>query len=441
MPTETKDKGRVRELKQKLQVKADEIGRIADSFVDETGDGHFVIANDQLAAYKKAVGEGDEIKSLLELEEKRGQINEFLNAPAGTPLAARDAADYSRGAETKTLGQAWLASDQYAEMKDSGFRKFADSYDAGVGIRAIENRIEAKDIYSAMAGNYTIPALGTPQQVGLTPRQLRPGRVRDLFPQDTTTSNMLIGLRETGFVNAATTVPERTASNGGPATGGSTDVYGLKPMSNMSFVPVNFPVATIAHWVPVHRDTLADEPRMQGLIDRNLVDGVKLAEDWEILYGDGTGTNLTGITNTPGIQEYPGVNGQPRTAQIRRAITRAALAYYTPTGVVTHLLDWEELELETDSYGQYRLAISVAMGGQKVVWRLNVVDTVAIQEGTYLLGAFGYGAKLYDREQVNVAISTEDSDNFRRNVVTLRGEERLALEISRPEAFVLGTYA
>jgi HK97 family phage major capsid protein len=60
-------------------------------------------------------------------------------------------------------------------------------------------------------------------------------------------------------------------------------------------------------------------------------------------------------------------------------------------------------------------------------------------EGQFLLGAFGTAAKLYDREQVNVQISTEDSDNFRRNAVTIRAEERVGLEVSRPEAFVVGT--
>jgi HK97 family phage major capsid protein len=59
----------------------------------------------------------------------------------------------------------------------------------------------------------------------------------------------------------------------------------------------------------------------------------------------------------------------------------------------------------------------------------------------FLTGAFNLGAQIFDREDANVEISTEDSDNFRKNLVTIRAEERLALAVYRPESFVKGTFA
>lgn len=40
-----------------------------------------------------------------------------------------------------------------------------------------------------------------------------------------------------------------------------------------------------------------------------------------------------------------------------------------------------------------------------------------------------------------VEVSTEDADNFRKNLVTVLAEERIGLAAKRPEAFTKGTYA
>ncbi len=65
---------------------------------------------------------------------------------------------------------------------------------------------------------------------------------------------------------------------------------------------------------------------------------------------------------------------------------------------------------------------------------------MAINQGKFLIGSFGLGARLYDREQVSVQVSTENRDNFERGVVTMRGSERIGLEVPRPESFVYGSF-
>lgn len=439
----TKDKSRVTELRDALQNKANEIQEISNSFKDETGNGHFVISNEQHDAYKTAINEAEQIKELLASEEKADGIFEFLEQPADGDgsAAADDAATHARqGMSSKALSDAFLDSEAYQEMKDSGFRRFGQTFATDSGIPELRRAAEHKDVYSAMGGEISIPALGRTQDLGLTERQLRPGRVRDLFPAESTNASLLYGIRETGFTNRARTVAERYASDGtSPPTGTDTDVYGLKPRSELSIVPVTYPISTIAHIMYAHRNTLDDEPRLRGLIDRDMIDGVKMAEDEQVLYGDGVGENITGIFNTSGIQTYTGLSTDKYSAQVRRAMTRAILAYFQPTGVVVHPLDWEELELEQTTDGHYRIAMSVAVGGEKRMWRLNVVDTPAINEGQFLLGAFGQAARLYDREQTSIQVSTENRDMFERNVVTLRCEERVALEVPRPEAMVAGT--
>ena len=360
---------------------------------------------------------------------------------AGSNPGAETANDAKRQLMGKGLGDSWLSSQNYQEMKSSEFRRFGDVFTLDAGLRDLALRAEAKDVYSAMGGDISIPTLGTAQRLPFTERTLRPGRVRDLFPAERTTASILYGIRETGYINRARVVPERTAADGTAVVNPNdpTNVFGLKPKSDISIAPYSVGLATIAHIMYVHRQTLEDEPRMRGLLDRDMIDGVKMVEDEQLLYGDGVGDNILGLTQQPGIQLYTGSNADKRSAQIRRAMTRAVLAYFLPTGVVMHPLDWEDLELEQDANGNYTIATSVAVGGERRVWRMNVVDTPAMTEGKFLLGAFGTGAKIYDREQVRIDLSTENRDMFERNAYTLRCEERLGMVCDRPESFVYGS--
>ncbi|MFB8235554.1 phage major capsid protein [Kitasatospora purpeofusca] len=433
----TADKTRLQELNAALRTKAAELDSISNAFTVE--DGGVTVSTEKAAAFRKALGEAQAIKQLITDLEGAAGIQNFLNEPATEPYAPYDAALAAHLAtgQAKSLGQRFLESEEFKALKDAGFR---GSFDEMVTVdgHALD-RLASKDVFSRSAGTAAVLGLGTPERLEIVPRAVRPGRVRDLFPSQTTTANILYGVRVTGFTNAAAIVPER-AMEVPPGGGAAVEVYARAGQSNLTFKTVTYPVAEIAHTMPVHKNTLADEPRMRDLIDGEMIDGVKMVEDNEILYGVGGDEKITGIVNTQGVQTYAQVDPDKQSAAIRRAATRAVLAYFPPTGIVLHPFDFEDLELETDGQGAYRVAVNVAIGAQKVVWRLSVVDSMAINEGKFLVGSFGLGARLYDREQVSVQVSTENRDNFERGVVTMRGSERIALEIPRPESFVYSSF-
>ncbi len=431
-------RARLRELQQALETKTAAINDFASKRLrDETGRGHFVVSKEDHAEYLKLINEANEIKGLIDAEKKALGLYEYLDQPERDPVAGVIAAQQARGMQYKSLSQAFIESEAYQAMKAAGFRgdvRGVAEFNQGL------YSFETKDIFTMSAGTHTTPAFGHGQDVGISERQRRTNRVRDLFPAESTTANILYGIRQTGFTNNAAVTPERTAQNGGPATGGPTDVFGRLPQSAFQFTPYTAPIVEIGHYVLVHKNTLADENRLRGIIERDLIDGVKLSEDYEILFGDGVGENMLGLTQTPGIQLYTGLPTDKKTAQIRRAMTKAILAYYEPNGVVLHPLDFEDIELEEDKTGAYRVAVSVAIGAEKRVWRLNVVDTPAMLEGKFLIGSWGYGAKLYDREQVTVQASTEHATGFTDGYVTIKASERVGLAVDRPESFVYGTF-
>ena len=82
------------------------------------------------------------------------------------------------------------------------------------------------------------------------------------------------------------------------------------------------------------------------------------------------------------------------------------------------------------------MVMSVSMGAEARLWRLPMVATPAIDEGYALVGSFGIGATLYDRQEGNIRVAEQHSDFFVRNAVAILAEERLALAVKRPESFV-----
>lgn len=421
----SENKSLIEAMRADLQAKNAEVERLASTF--KTENGKFVISPEQYRDYKKAVAEAKEVKDALAAAEDAAGISEFLTA-APAPAGASDmAAPAGMALEGKSLGDLVAESEAFVRARENG-------YEGGI-LRAT---FEGKSIYNFAAGNLpTMQALGTIQQLPMAEAARRKMHIRDLFPKSTTKASVLYALRETGWTNNAAQVRQRTNADG---TASGNAKWGTAPESSLQLTPYMVPVAEIAHLIHAHKNILADDGRLRSFINTRVIDGVKYAEDRDLLHSVGDGEKITGLFNTPGIQEYTGLATDGYSIQVRRAITKVLLAELEPTGLVVSPTMFEALETELDKNGQFRVAVSVAIGAEKRVWRLPVVETTAIADEDFLVGSFGVGAQLHDRESVSVQVSTEHANNFAEGVVTFRGSERVALEVSRPESFVRGKW-
>ncbi|MFZ3116685.1 MAG: phage major capsid protein, partial [Variovorax sp.] len=197
---------------------------------------------------------------------------------------------------------------------------------------------------------------------------------------------------------------------------------------------------TIAHWFRASKQVLADIPLLQSYINGRAIYGLKYVEENQILAGDGTGQNLLGILpQATAFNETLRAAGDTAIDILRRAILQVRIAEYRATGIVLNPVDWANMELQKDTTGAY-IWVNVQDGGAQRMWRLPVIDTNAMPAGEFLVGAFDMGAQVFDREDAAVEVSTEDADNFTKNMVTIRAEERLALAVYRPESFVHGEF-
>jgi HK97 family phage major capsid protein len=252
--------------------------------------------------------------------------------------------------------------------------------------------------------------------------------VRDLLMPGRTSKSVVFYPRESGYTN-----------NAAPVSEGS-----LKPKSDLTFELITGTVRTIAHLFDISLQMLDDIPYILSYIRGRGIYGLKLIEEGELLTGSGTGQHLEGIYTAATAYAAgtydPIVGGSIQDIdKLRLAMLQVEIAFANTTGIVMNPIQWAGIELLKDTLGRYLYGNPDNTTTGRL-WGRPVVSTQAMTSGKFLVGDFAAHAQILDRQDANVAISYENKDNFERNMATIRIEERLALAIYRPEAFVKGTF-
>jgi HK97 family phage major capsid protein len=273
----------------------------------------------------------------------------------------------------------------------------------------------------------------------------KPLTIRNLVSNRRTTSDTVEFVQETSHTNNAAVVAEATSSappalpalDGNALSAGAALVNnaggGYKPEGAWAFAVVQAVVKTIAEWVPATKRSLADVAALQGLIDSELRLDVMEAEESQILNGDGSGENFTGINNTSGVQTQAFSTDLFTTS--RKAITKArVVGRVNPSAWVVNPTDAETIDLLKDGENRYYYGGPMAIG-PRTLWGVPITESENQAQGTMLLGDFNK-AVLWDREQTTVTMSDSHADFFVRNLVAILAEERLAFGVTRPTAFV-----
>lgn len=316
--------------------------------------------------------------------------------------------------ESKSVGEELSESEDFQSLQTRG-RGIAR-----IGRKAVTN------ITSATTGTGGVGAGIQPTRVpGIVVGPEREFTIRDLIMPGRTSSNSVEYVRESGFQNMA-------AAQAGEGA--------AKAQSDLSFELKDTPVRTIAHWFRASKQVLSDIPLLQSYINGRAIYGLKYKEEEQILAGDGTGQNLLGlIPQATAFNDALRKTGDTKIDTLRRAILQVRVAEYRASAIALNPVDWADIELTKDANGSY-IWVNVQEGGVQRLWKLPVVDSNAVPEGEFLVGAMNIAAQVFDREEAAVEISTEDGDNFRTNMVTIRAEERLALAVYREESFVHGEF-
>ena len=259
----------------------------------------------------------------------------------------------------------------------------------------------------------------------------RPVHVRQLIPQGSTSSDVIRFVKESGYSNGAATAAEG-------ATLAQSDFDMTASDSN---------VRKIGTYFRISEEMLSDTPQLTSYISARAPEKLLNVEDTQILSGNGTAPNLSGIITdaadfdvSSGGAFYQSVESANEFDVLVASLNQLALSNYQASYIMLHPTDFHKILLLKDSQNNY-LKDQVYSGLQPNFMGVPVIINNAISAGSFLCGNFNVGTQLWIRDNVNVEFFREDGTNVRDGFVTVRVSERIALTNYLPNAFVNGSFS
>lgn len=332
--------------------------------------------------------------------------------------------------EIKSLGDQFIESKGYKELLEKGL---SGEWSTG------PVNLETKGTLATSVGSVLSPNEYVP---GIVETLYQRNYVADLFPNIQTSANQVTYVSETTATNASAAVAEQ----------------GNKPESTLIFGEASETVRKIATLLPVTDETLEDAPQIRQYINSRLTLFVRNTEENQLLLGNGTAPNLPGIISPGSTNRTIGTYARGTVDSNAVAVFKAAngargSSQLDMETVIIHPTNWQAIRLATDSSGQFfgggpfygpyggpqGPASASQFSAEPGIWGLNVLVTSNITVGTALVGNFSQGGAVFRKSGITVEATNSHSTYFANNITTLRAEERLALAIYRPSAFVAVT--
>lgn len=254
-----------------------------------------------------------------------------------------------------------------------------------------------------------------------------PLRLRSLIPPGSTVGSSVLYLRETS-ITSSPVVPTAPAA--------------LKPQTNLTWESVLAPVVTIPGFMKASEQLWEDFAMFQSWIDSRLLYALSQGEEKQLLNGNGVSPNMQGLMLVAlAVTTVPGTGGVALLDNVGAGLGALYGRGYIADGIVLNPVDWgKTLNTKAVAGGEYLLGDPGEMSGPPTLWGLPVILSAAMASGSYLVGQFNPYCQIFDRDDAAVEVSDENADDFIRNMVTVRAEERLAFAIYQPGAFAKGTF-
>lgn len=235
------------------------------------------------------------------------------------------------------------------------------------------------------------------------------------------------GIRQTGFTNAAQIVPS-----------GAT-----KPTSTATVEAIEGSLSVIAHLSEaVDRYLLDDAPSLMDFLQRQLLWGLQLALEEEVLNGDGsedtidgeTFRHFDGLLHVDGRQTLGPISADPLVTLRSSATMLEAIGYETSAFIVNPY-DWEGIETARNTSGDFDLGPAISRAERRA-WGTRVVTSSRLPLGHALAVDLSTMRLSADTAGIEIRWTDQGPELFDKNKVKARVEGRFGLEIFQPEGIV-----
>jgi hypothetical protein len=202
--------------------------------------------------------------------------------------------------------------------------------------------------------------------------------------------------------------------------------------------PITDPIQKVTAMIKVSDEYLSDLPRLAARINNRLLYLLALAEENQLLYGDGEGTNIKGLTLRSGIQTYTPEGKETNAEAIFHARTLVSTSMGSAAdGVVINDWDYEGIRLSKTTDGFYYAGGPFAGAIDPPLWGIPTIVTPAVAELKTIVGAFALGATAYRNGGITVQVANQNQDDFERGLLTILAQTRIGLAVERPVGFCL----
>jgi HK97 family phage major capsid protein len=318
-------------------------------------------------------------------------------------------------ADLRSAGQQFVESDAYTRARDGG--------SFNVDETEVRNLLTGSSIGTSGSNELALigqPFLHTPS---LRRRRLF---VRDLMSVAST------NLQVIPYVQELNAITNETGA-------GMTSEASAKTEVTMQFTPAEAAVRKITAWVQVTEEAYADAPTLRSYVDERLSYMIMLKEEDQVINGNGTAPNISGILDQSGLQTQSAV-ADDLAATIGLAASKVENVDGSFDGTAINPLTYWEGVVERHANQMDGGATDAGMpfnGPPPSLWGEAVVRTRAVTVDTAIVGNWQQGATIYDRTQ-GVTLKTSDSHAslFISNTLVVLAEKRTALAVWRPDYFV-----